>query len=206
MANRKQRKARRRRAQLATRRSRAVVPEAWLSDHQWLAWTRDHGLDLTDRGQLLDAAAVGLSVLCWRNTSLEDVHAGQERFERLERDGSDLDDPAVLAEEKQARREHDRALYADWDALADVDGDESRRIGVLLDGREWGFGIPDIMMRLNISTALDVREVLDYSLTEPVTEPGAELAYHRRGVPGHVVELLELLQDPGGSCWWVGPT
>ena len=45
----------------------------------------------------------------------------------------------------------------------------------------------DIMMRLNISTALAVREMLEDLLPESVTEVGAELPYDRRSIPDHVV-------------------
>lgn len=104
-----------------------------------------------------------------------------------------MDDPAVHADEDRARRDHDRARDAQWD----TDADESAGIRMLLDGREQGFGIPDdVMMRLNISTAVDVREVLDETLPESITEPGTELGYDRRHVPHHVTALVELLQSP----------
>ncbi|WP_189041404.1 hypothetical protein [Micromonospora sonchi] len=151
--------------------------------------------------------AVGLTVLCWRNTALEDVHAGVERVQRLELLGRDPDDPDVHAEERRARRDHYQLLNANWEMLADIDPDESVRTDVFLDGREQGFGIPDdIMMRLNISTALDVRDMLDDVLPDSVTEPGAEITYDRRSVPEHIAALVELLQDPdreltvGGSA------
>jgi hypothetical protein len=174
-----------------------ALPDEWLSDDRWLAWARDYGLDLRARDQLLDTAAVGLTVLCWRNTALEDVHAGVERSQALERLGKDPDDPAVEAEEKQARRAFDEALDADWDVLAEDDPDETARIDVLLAGREQGFGIPDdIMMRLNISTAMDVREALSEVLPEAVIEPGADLIYDHESAPDHIGALVELLQDP----------
>jgi hypothetical protein len=88
-------------------------------------------------------------------------------------------------------------LDASWKVLSDVDPDESARIDVFLDGREQGFGIPDdIMMRLNISTAMDVRDMLDDELPDSVTEPGTEIVYDRRAVPDHIAALAELLQDP----------
>jgi hypothetical protein len=178
-------------------RPEPALPDEWLSDHQWLAWAQDYGLDLRDRDQLLDTAAVGLTVLCWRNTALEDVHAGGERSQALEHVGNDPDDPVIQAEEEQARHTFDEKLDADWDVLAEVDPDEAARIEVLLEGREQGFGIPDdIMMRLNISTALNVREVLGEVLPNSVIEPGTELTYDDESAPDHVVELVELLQDP----------
>jgi hypothetical protein len=180
-----------------SQRSEPALPDEWLSDDQWLAWARDYGLDLRDRDQLLDTAAVGLTVLCWRNTTLEDVHAGGERSQALGRVGIDPDDAAVQAEEEHARHAFYEALDADWDTLAEVDPDESARIEVLLEGREQGFGLPDdIMMRLNISTALDVREALGEVLPMAVTEPGVKLFYDHESAPDHVVELVELLQDP----------
>src|SRR6266511_3732022 len=170
MATRRQKTKHRRRATQHAQRSTLAPPGGWLSDDRWLAWTRDHGLDIGERDQLLDSVAVGLTVLCWRNTCLEDVHAGAERLQRLRRQGKDPDDPAVQADETRARRDHHDALDANWAVLADADPDESARINVLLDGRGQGFGIPDdVMMRLNISTAMDVREVLD-QLQDPDRE------------------------------------
>ncbi len=197
MATRKQKASRQRRATQHSRRARPALPAEWTSDERWLSWSRDQGLDLQRREQLLDSVAVGLTVLCWRNTVLEDVHAGVERGAHLERLGKDPDDPAVQAEETEARRAYYQSLDADWDALAVVDPDEAVRIGRWLEGRDQGFGIPDdIMMRLNISTALAVREILDDLLPESVTEAGAELPYDRRAVPDHVAATATLLQDP----------
>ena len=197
MATRRQKTKHRRRATQHAQRSTLAPPGGWLSDDRWLAWTRDHGLDLSERDQLLDSVAVGLTVLCWRNTCLEDVHAGAERLQRLRRQGKDPDDPAVQADETRARRDHHDALDANWAVLADADPDESARINVLLDGRGQGFGIPDdVMMRLNISTAMDVRELLDQLLPESVTVAGTELGYDRRSVPDHVAAVVDLLQDP----------
>jgi hypothetical protein len=197
MASRKQQAARRRRATKHTHRPKVAPPDGWLSDDRWLAWAGDYGLDLRDRDQLLDAVAVGLIVLCWRNTALEDVHAGVERVQRLEQLGKDPDDLEVQAEERRARRDHYELLNANWKVLADVDPDESARIDVFLDGREQGFGIPDdIMMRLNISTAMDVRDMLDEVLPNSVTQPGTDIVYDRRSVPDHIAALVELMQDP----------
>ena len=196
MASRKQQKQRRRRAHEHTNRPKIEVPEAMLDDEMWLDQGRHYGLDLTDREQLLDAAAVGLTVLCWRNTRLEDVHAGVERDTRLERDGQDPQDPAVKKRERQARQQHRAALDAGWDDLATMDPDETRRLSRFLDGRKQGFGIPDdIMMRLNISTALDVRAALDEDLPGEVTDPGAVLAFDRRSTPEYVGGLVALLED-----------
>jgi hypothetical protein len=197
MATSKQRKARRQQGRRRTPAATSMLPDSLHSDDRWLAWGRDRGLDLTDRDQLLDGACVGLSVLCWRNTVLEDVHAGAERAERLGRRGQDGDDTAVAAAENRARRAHRDALDANLEVLDDVDPDEQSRIGVLLQGRKLGFGIPDdIMMRLNISTARDVRAILDAALPDSVTAPGAELAYDRREVPAYVWRIVEALQDP----------
>lgn len=173
------------------------MPDYWFSDEQWLAWSRDWGLDLLDRDQLLDSAAVGLSVLCWRNTVLEDVHAGGERAAYLEQLGTDLDDPAEEEAERERRRSFYASLDADFDNLANSDPDESRRIGRLLDGRQEGFGIPDdVMMRLNISTAVGVRQVLAETVPLAATEPGAVLSYDRRALPEHLLVVVEFLQDP----------
>lgn len=200
MPTRNQKKAQRRRAvqhKKQTQRVAPVVPEGFLDDQQWLAWAWDRGLDLRDRDQLLDAAAVGLSVLCWRNTVLEDVHAGVERSDRLEKSGHDLEDPDTAAREKQIRREFYERLDVNWDTLARTDPKETARVAVLLEGREQGFGIPDdIMMRLNISTAVDVRDILDDMLPDSASDPGAELYYPRKHVPGHVLEVIQLLEDP----------
>lgn len=146
---------------------------------------------------MLDTVAVGLTVLCWRNTCLEDVHAGVERMAHLQVSGKDPDDPVVRAAEERAEHEYFEALDDSWDVLAEADPDESARIGVLLDGRAEGFGIPDdVMMRLNISTTLDVRAVLDEVLPESITQAGTDLPYNRRTVPDHVTAVVDLLQDP----------
>src|SRR6266536_5313567 len=167
MATSRQRKARRQHTKRRTPGTKNNPPASVHSDDQWLAWGRDRGLDLTDRDQLLDGACVGLAVLCWRNTVLEDVHAGAERAERLGRRGPDGEDTAVAAAENRARRAHRDALDANLEVLDDVDPDEQSRIGVLLQGRKLGFGIPDdIMMRLNISTARAVRAILDAALPD----------------------------------------
>jgi len=197
MATRKQRAVRQRRAQQHTRPQKPTLPAEWSSDQSWLAWTRDHGLDLRDRDQLLDCTAVGLTVLCWRNTVLEDVHASVERTQRLKRLGLDPNDPDVQAGEKVARRGFYQLLDANWDTLVETDPDESARMDVLLEGREQGFGIPDdVMMRMNISTATAVRDVLDEVLPESATEPDTDLHYSRRTVPDHVAAVVDLLQDP----------
>lgn len=191
MANQKQRKARRQRAAQATRPAArsvsAALPEAFFSDEQWLAWGCDRGLDLSNRDQLLDSASVGLTVLCWRNTVLEDVHAGGEREDRIGDEAS----------EREARRAHRLKLDRDIKIIRQADPDEHARMRVLLDGRAQGFGIPDdVMMRLNVSTARDVREVLAETLPSAVTEVGTELAYRCSEAPDHVTTLVGLLQDP----------
>lgn len=98
-------------------RSEPALPSTWLSDDQWLAWAWDQGLDLRDRDDLLDAASVGLSVLCWRNMSLENVHAGVRALGQLDSEP----DPEVRAEQERAEQSYDEALFADWDVLAEAD-------------------------------------------------------------------------------------
>ena len=173
------------------------MPGFLLDDDYWLDQGRHYGLELTNRDQLLDVAAVGLTVLCWRNTRLEDVHAGVERYSRLKLAGEDPEDATVVERERRAEQSYFDALNADWDDLVVLDPNETQRMSRFLDGRAQGFGIPDdIMMRLNVSSALDVREVLADVLPDASTEPGAVLHYDRRRAPIHVAELVSLLQDP----------
>lgn len=61
---------------------------------------------------------------------------------------------------------------------------------MLLEGREQGFGIPDdVMMRLNVSTALDLRELLGEVLPAAVTEPGEEAT--ALVVPLHIRQVVD---------------
>lgn len=70
MATRKQKVARQRRATQHARRAKPELPSVLTGDDRWLGWSRDHGLDLQRREQLLDSVAVGLSVvLAQRNLS-----------------------------------------------------------------------------------------------------------------------------------------
>ena len=75
-------------------------------------------------------------MLCWRNTSLEDVHAGGERADALEWAGLNSDDPSVAEQEQHASADFFATMNADRDALANTDPDEVRRIEVFLEGRE----------------------------------------------------------------------
>jgi hypothetical protein len=129
------------------------------------------GLDLSNRDQLLDAVCVGLKVLCWRNTVLEDVHAGGER------DGRNGDETF----ERQAHQAHRRELDANFNVLHEVDPDEHARMQVLLEGRTQGFGIPDdVMMGAERQHGAHVRAVLDDTLPVSVTQVGTELAISAR--------------------------
>lgn len=105
---------------------------AMMSDEKLIQWGHSLGIELTERDQLLDAAAVGFTVMAWRNTSLEDIHAGGGR-------------------------------------LTDT-----------------------VMMRANIATACQVRDVLDDLLPEGVTVPG-EVLVEQGQLPSVIVELGALL-------------
>ena len=178
----------------------AAVRERF-TDDALLGFGADLGIDLTDRGQLLDAAAVGLTVLCWRNTSLEDVHAGVEAAE-------DLDAQLAAAPSEELREEVRRTAETEKrsvrTALSDgldsyehaADPAEVQRINMLLAYRERGFGIPDdVMLRLNVSTVRSVREVLDAALPHSIGTPGVELPYPPDSAPEHVRELVAVLTD-----------
>jgi hypothetical protein len=107
----------------------------------------------------------------------------------------------VREQESETRRAYFRSLDADWDTLTVVDPDELVRMRRWLQGREQGFGIPDdIMMRLNISTAMAVREMLDDLLPESAIDVGAELRHDRRGIPDHVAAAVALLHDLSACC------
>jgi hypothetical protein len=176
-----------------------------LTDERLLSWGRDLGIDLTKRDQLLDTAAVGLTIMCWRNTELENIHAGCERRDAVDGHiatlGDDADEVLVarlLEDYDLARHQFDAELYADRDALEGVaDPAEHIRIERLLRGRQDGFGIPDdIMMRINIATVLAVRAELASTAADALIEPGAELGYHPDSVPDFVGSLVQVLEDP----------
>ncbi|MGZ4581945.1 MAG: hypothetical protein ACXVXG_15025 [Nocardioidaceae bacterium] len=225
MASRKQRQAKLHRAQHATnaKRDRAKTTAragadlaAWLTDERLLGWGRAEGLDLTDREQLLDSAAVGLTVLLWRNTELENIHASCELKVRTTGRVADIynsrgsDDELSWAD--RAVQDHIDKLFRALDAgvptyTGVADPAEEDRIELLLEQRhDEGVGIPDdVMMRLNASTAAAVRDLLDGFLEEEATTPGAEIAYDPEGVPDFLFHTYDYLLD-----WdreeFVGPT
>lgn len=176
--------------------------DALFSDEQLLAWGRDLGVELTERSHLLDSAAVGLTIVCWRNTVLEDIHAGGERRDRLDEGLESTTDPDSLAAfeagYEQERHEFYDRLDADIDSyIAVADPAEGARIRTLLTGRADGFGIPDdVVLRLNASTARQVRDALDATLGQVATEPSAEMPYRRSEVPNYVSAVYGLLEDP----------
>jgi hypothetical protein len=144
----------------------AVLTEATISQ-----WMNAHGLDLTRRDAMLDYIAVGATVMCWRNTHLENTHAGE------------MDDPescempagltGVAAPAERERLERSLAL-----ARA-------------------GHGIPeDVMLRLNTATVMQVREVLDRALPGDLRELPEEPSTYE-DLPGSLLALYELLGDPG---------
>lgn len=177
--------------------------EALLTDEQLLAWGRDLGVELTERSDLLDSAAVGLTVVCWRNTVLEDIHAGGERRHRVDEALHIATDAATVAAAEAAYEEELQEFYDRLDAdigsyISVADPAEAVRIGTLLTGRARGFGIPDdIMLRLNASTASQVRAALDATLDEAAIQPGAEMPYPRSRVPDYVSAVYGLLNGSG---------
>ncbi len=176
--------------------------QAFFSDEQLLAWGRDLGVDVTERSHLLDSAAVGLTVVCWRNTVLEDIHADGERRGRLDEALESTAEPhaaaALEASYAQQRRDFYDRLDVDLDSYIVVaDPAEAARIRTLIAGRTNGFGIPDdVMLRLNASTALQVRAALDGTLDDSATEASPKMPYRRSGVPPFISAVYGLLKDP----------
>lgn len=138
--------------------------------------------------------------MCWRNTVLEDIHAGGEGRDRLDEALHNAADAATVAATEAAYEEELEEFYDRLDAdigsyISVADPAEATRIGTLLAGRARGFGIPDdIMLRLNASTAGQVRTALDATLDEAATQPGAEMPYPRSGVPDYVAAVYGLLR------------
>lgn len=176
--------------------------ESLVTDERLLRWLRAAGVDLTVRDQLLDTAAVGLSVILWRNTALEDIHAGRERYDavhaREEAGASGEDVEQMFAEAKAAARAQRADLDAGLETYADVADDRERaRLALLIDQRRCGAGIPDdVMMRINVSTARQVRAVLDEQLPQSAAEPGGVLPYTRGGVPDFLFGVYAAVIDP----------
>lgn len=142
----------------------AALSEAldeFLNEDRVKRWVRHLGVDADDRARLLDAAAIGITVRWWRNTELEGVHPGELANHKPQEPG-------------EADDEYDRRIRsiedAHWDEL-DVDAatfthvadpGEQSRLGRIFEGVREGYGIPDdVMMRMNVATTLQVREVLD---------------------------------------------
>jgi hypothetical protein len=141
-------------------------------------WSAAHGLDVTDWDQLTRAAAVGLTVLLWRNTALENVHAGDA--------------------DKSAAAEHFGRVDADLDSYIDVeDAAEGPRIELILEGITRGYGIPDdIMFRANASTAAEIHEILCEELPEDVAVPGSDHPLDPDTLPDWMLVVLDTLQNP----------
>lgn len=192
VATRKQRKVKLRRAQHASRPRQGTGPvsegsanlAALLTDERLLGWGRAEGLDLTNRAQLLDAVAVGITILLWRNTELENIHAG------VELKTADTADVDAVTDQLDAALEADVAGYRGV-----ADPAEAARLKLLLEHRRvYGAGIPDdVMMRCNASTARTVRAVLDDVLPAAATVSGATLSYPRDGLPVFLTAPLAAL-------------
>ncbi len=120
-----------------------------------------------------NTTAVGLTVLAWRNTELENVHAGHV----LAGEGRD-DDPL--------------------DQLSEVaDPAERFRIEQLAVRSRTGHGIPDdLMLRLNASTALHIRSILARRLPSGASQRGFELQSEPGGLPCYLRPIIEVLTDP----------
>ncbi|HVT77943.1 MAG TPA: hypothetical protein VHD87_12995 [Acidimicrobiales bacterium] len=194
MTTKKQRRARagqQRQRAAARKAERAKVmadAQALMTDDQLLAWARDRGVELTEREQLLDSVAVSFAVQGWRNTVLENIHAGDELNERIADENERETEAAAFSNEL-------RELLTDCRGVAD--DAEEERLEVFLAGRGDGHGIPDdIMLRMNVATALELRHALDQTLPDTVTTPGADLAVDDLGLPGYVRSVADVLADP----------
>lgn len=145
--------------------------DAFYADDQMLSWGRSMGLDLSDRDQLVDAAAVGLTVLLWRNTVLEEVHSGTTV--------GGVEPPGTIG------------------LVGVADPAETDRIERVLDAVQVGGGLPDdVMMRANCSTVAQVRAVLGDVIDERFTRAGDEIPYDAQTVPQFVLEVSTVLGDP----------
>jgi hypothetical protein len=132
------------------------------------------GVDLCDADQLIDAAAVGLTIMLWRNTLLEDLHAGDGSTPRWDTTLADLEALEVAA-----------------------DPDEGDRLIAVVAGAGVGEGIPDdVMLRANCSTVDDVRAALTATFDPSWVSPSAPIPAAPGDVPAFLVAALTALVDP----------
>ena len=136
----------------------ASVLDGLLTRERLMAWGADLGADLDDPAELHACVAVGLTTLLWRNTHLENIHTGVEWRENVEALANTL--PLAEQEEFHKIRGSEEAAWHEnlynLGLISDV-----AQVDYLIDGREHGHAIPDsIMMRLNCSTAGDLRAIL----------------------------------------------
>lgn len=149
-----------------------------LADDRLLAAGRAMGVDLTDRGQLVAAGAVGLTVALWRNTVVEEIHAGAvdggfrpRDVDMLRMNASTCDDvaevlDAVLPEDITSPGTHgpvpDRPVPEHLMAVIDLLSEPDRLLtigpsivtaGEVL-GEQWPVLVEDQLRKLNVTLAV----------------------------------------------------
>lgn len=156
-----------------------------LSDEYLLTAGWSAGFDPRDLDQLLDAAAVGFTVKVWRNSPLEDVHAGFESESAARSAKPD----------HRAQRELIDQPVRDYTEVADPA--EVERIAEVVGLAAVGGGIPDdVMLRMNVSTVRDVRSTLASSLGVHGIEPSQGDDPSADVDSLYLHDLVQLLADP----------
>ena len=179
-----------------------IIHPAPLSDRQLRQAGADAGIDVTDRDDLLSAAATGLADLLWDTTAYRTLCAGRAPVARaraiLERAASDdAAAPDGTAEADALAHwwlaEHRQATDASTLQLEQVadDGELERLTRILSRSRD-GYGLPpDVVWRIHAATCEQLWDLLETTLPAEVTHPGAHLGSSlKRLVLDEVVELL----------------
>jgi hypothetical protein len=163
------------------------------------------GLRLSDEEELVGVAAIGLTGRLWRNTPIEDLHAGASAASRLEADiqAAGLSEARATSVRDAWRARREARGQADAAEMACLSQhpfpDETTRLDHVLADVRAGAGIPDdVMFRLNASTCSDVRSIVRALLADPPSDDG------------WVTELVADIWHPdrqlrvGDAQWWVG--
>lgn len=163
------------------------------------------GLDPNlDRAEIAQLAAIGLTVQAWRNTSLEDLHAGDnvtEGFPDSDMMRFNIATFRVVSEQVGPDR-------CEWDALEAILTDPSRVLpgGVTvsaLAGSEFEHLVSDVPTALSISRLIEQQRGFPFLLMLLALQAGMSNKewYGSPWWPDIVNVFIELLDDPASTAW-----
>lgn len=167
-----------------------------LTDEYLLKWAHAYGVELTNRDELLRAAALGITNLLWRNTHLENIHAYGEVGELYELQAKPDED-----ENEWCERYLDEVSVGVLDVFPDEPAADALRTRALVGLRRRGLPIPnDVMLRANTATAAQVHEILTRTLDDRATNVATlsdePLDDSMLGMPEYLSEVYELMSKP----------